>query len=251
MNKNKSILKILPVKKDNDKPSIINEILPQHPFCCCVVAPPKSGKTNLIMNLLSNDKFYYSGNENDKDNPSFFDEIYYFSPTSRFDKSSKKILSAMDNVIQIDDVEDLYNCETYIQEIMKSQKEWDENKEGKPRPKILLVFDDMIGILAQTKVDVLSTKYRHYGFSVIVNSQSYKKLPSVLRNCMSHFIWFNLMSHRENEKLYEEHTQSIPNYWEFIKLLDKKYSFMYYNIEEQRLYYNFDKLLWSKMDYLN
>ena len=251
MNDNKkSVLKILPVKKDPENESKLNPVLPIHPSCTCIVAPPRAGKSNLIMNLLSNPNFYYCGNEDDPDNPSYFDEIYYFSPTSRFDKTTKKILSAMDNVIQIDDMDELQDTALYVGELQKSQKEWNEQKEGRPRPKILLVYDDMVDLLVKTKVDMLSTKFRHYNFSVICISQSYKKLPPVLRNCMTAFIFFNLMSEKEYIKVFEEHGQSIPGYWEYIKLLNKKYQFLYYNIENQELYHNFETLLWSKDDYL-
>ena len=246
MDKKNSVLKILPVKKETEKPSILNPILPIFPSCTCIVGPPRSSKSTLVMNLLCNPNFYYGGNENDPENPSFFDEIYYFSPTSRFDRTTKNVLSKMDNVIQIDDMDDLVNINLYVEEIQKSQKNWDEEKEKKPRPKILLCYDDLADILVKTKVDMLSTKYRHYGFSIICIVQSYKKLPSVLRNCMTAFIFFNLMSEKEYIKVFEEHGQSIPGYWEHIKLLNKKYQFLYFNIENQELYHNFEKLLWSK-----
>ena len=246
-NTKSSVLKILPVKKDEEAESILNPILPVFPSCTCIVAPPRAGKSNLVMNLLCNKSFYYCGNENDPENPSYFDEIYYFSPTSRFDKTTKNILSKMDNVTQIDDMDDLQHTNLFVEEIQKSQKNWDpEENEGRPRPKILLVYDDMVGLLAQTKVDILSTKFRHYNFSVLCISQSYKKLPPVLRNCMTAFIWFNMMSEKEHFKLYEEHGQNIPGYWEHIKLLNKKYQFLYYNLETQTLYHNFEYLLWSK-----
>lgn len=251
MNDNKkSVLKILPVKKDEEKESKLNPILPIHPSCTCLVAPPRAGKSNLIMNLLSNPNFYYCGNEDDPDEPSFFNEIYYFSPTSRFDKTTKKILGAMENVIQIDDMDDLMNISMYVEEIQKSQKNWDEKKEGRPRPKILLVYDDLADILVKTRVDHLSTKFRHYSFSILCVSQSYKKLPPTLRNCMTALIWFNLMSEKEHIKLYEEHGSAIPNYWEHLKLLNKKYQFLYYNIENAKLYHNFETLLYNKDDYL-
>jgi len=246
MDKKNSVLKILPVKKEADPESILNPILPIYPSCTCIVAPPRAGKSNLVMNLLCNPNFYYGGNENDPENPSYFDEIYYFSPTSRFDKTTKNILSKMDNVIQIDDTDELLNIAMYVEEIQKSQKNWDSDKEGAPRPKILLVYDDLADILVKTKVDMLSTKYRHYGFSIICIVQSYKRLPSVLRNCMTALIFFNLMSEKEFIKLHDEHTQAIPGYWNFIKLLNKKYSFLYYSIEKQELYHNFETLLWSK-----
>ena len=246
MDKKNSVLKILPVKKEMEKPSILNPILPIFPSCVCIVGPPRSSKSTLTMNLLCNPNFYYCGNENDPENPSFFDEIHYLSPTSRFDKTTKNVLNKMDNVIQIDDMDELQDTALYVAELQKSQKDWDEEKEGKPRPKILLVYDDMVDLLVKTKVDMLSTKFRHYNFSVICISQSYKKLPPVLRNCMTAFIFFNLMSEKEYIKVFEEHGQAIPGYWEYIKLLNKKYQFLYYNIENQELYHNFETLIWSK-----
>ena len=246
MDKKNSVLKILPVKKEKEKPSILNPILPIFPSCVCIVGPPRSSKSTLTMNLLCNPNFYYCGNENDPENPSFFDEIHYLSPTSRFDKTTKNVLNKMDNVIQIDDMDELQDTALYVAELQKSQKDWDEEKEGKPRPKILLVYDDMVDLLVKTKVDMLSTKFRHYNFSVICISQSYKKLPPVLRNCMTAFIFFNLMSEKEYIKVFEEHGQAIPGYWEHIKLLNKKYQFLYYNIENQELYHNFETLIWSK-----
>ena len=246
MDKKTNVLKILPVKKEAEKPSILNPILPIFPSCTCIVAPPRAGKSNLVMNLLCNPNFYYGGNENDPENPSYFDEIHYLSPTSRFDKTTKNILSKMDNVIQIDDTEELQNIAFYVQALQQSQKDWDQEKEGRPKPKILLVFDDMVDLLVQSKVDMLSTKFRHYNFSVICISQSYKKLPPVLRNCMTALIFFNLMSEKEFIKLHDEHGQSIPGYWEHITLLNKRFSFLYYNIEMQTLYHNFERLIWSK-----
>lgn len=243
---NNSVLKILPVKKPKENPSILNPILPIFPSCICIVGPPRSSKSTLVMNLLANPAFYYCGNDTDPENPSFFDEIHYLSPTSRFDKTTKNVLNKMDNVVQIDDMDELQNTAFYVEALQKSQKDWDEEKEGRPRPKILLVYDDMVDILVKSKVDMLSTKFRHYNFSVICISQSYKKLPPVLRNCMTAFIFFNLMSEKEYIKVFEEHGQAIPNYWEHIKLLNKKYQFLYYNLESQELYHNFERLIWSK-----
>jgi hypothetical protein len=191
---------------------------------------------------------YYNGKG---DNPSYFDEIIYFSPTSRFDKTCSRILSMMDNVIQIDDMDSLENCYVIVKDIMDKQARWDEYKEGKPRPKILLIFDDMVGLLNKTGVGDLSSRYRHFGLSIICVSQSYKKLPLTLRNCMTAIIWFNLMSGKENTKLYDEHGCAIPNFYSHLKLLDKKYQFLYYHIERQELYHNFDSLIWSKDDYLS
>jgi len=244
----KNQLQILPVRKEELPEEDLNPILPKPPFCCVFTAPPRAGKSNAIINMLANKNFYYNGKG---DNPSYFDEIFYFSPTSKFDRTTKRVLDMLDNVVQINDLDDLNNSFEIVSHIMDGQARWDESIEGKPRPKILLVFDDMVGLFEKTGVSNLATKYRHFGLSIIVVSQSYRRLPVTLRNCATVLIWFNLMSGKENTKLYEEFGSSIPDFWTHLKLLDKKYQFLYFHIEDQMLYHNFETLIWSKDDYLS
>ena len=249
MNKN-SILKILPVKKDPIKPSILNPILPVHPFALILVGPPRAGKSNTLVSLIASEQFYYCGNEHDKDNASYFDEIYVFCPSARFDLTTKKVYNAMDNLIIIDDLDDLRNAHIFIQEIMKSQKEWDEVKEKRPPKKILFLFDDMVGMLLETGIDILITKYRHYNISILLCSQAYRKIPLTVRNCATGLIFFNLMNQKEVEKVYDEYGSNVPNFHEHIKVLNKKFQFCFYHLEDQKFYHNFERLLWSKDDYL-
>ena len=249
-NTKSSVLKILPVKKDEEPESMLNPILPKHPFAMCLCAPPRAGKTNAVMSLIANKNFYYCGNEYDKENPSFFDEIFVFSPSALFDKTSRKIYKAMDNVIVYDEMDDLLNSHMIISEIMEGQKNWDEEEEGRPRKKILLLFDDMVSLFDKTGVSTLVTKYRHYDFSILLCSQTYRKIPLVVRNCMTALMFFNLMNNKETEKLFEEHGSNVPDFYEHIKVLNKKYQFCFYHIEDQKFYHNFQTLLWSKDDYL-
>ena len=243
----KNPLTILPVKKEAVATDDLNPVLPKHPFCAIFCAPPRAGKSNAICNMLANKNFYYGGKG---DNPSYFDEIFYFSPTSRFDLTTKRVLDLLDNVVQIDNMDDLLNSYEIVSHIMDGQANWNEELEGRPRPKILLVFDDCVGLFQKTGVSNLATKYRHFGLSIIVVSQSYKRLPVTLRNCATVLIWFNLMSAKEHTKLYEEFGSSIPDFWTHLKLLDKKYQFLYFHVEDQRLYHNFERLIWSKDDFL-
>jgi hypothetical protein len=248
---NNNNLQILPVKKDKIQTSSkLNPILPARPFAMILVGPPRSGKSNALMSLIAGEQFYYCGNEHDKDNPSYFDEIYVFCPSARFDKTTKRIYNAMDNLIIIDDLDDLRNSNMIIQQIMKEQKEYDELKEGRPAKKILFLIDDMVGMLKETGVDILITKYRHYNISILLCSQAYRKIPLTVRNCATALIFFNLMNARETEKVYDEYGSSVPNFYEHIKVLDRKYQFMFYHIEDQKFYHNFERLLWSKDDYL-
>ncbi len=95
MQHNKNDLKILQVKKINkaDEYKNIKSPLPKPPFCLALVAPTKSGKSNLIVNLLKNTYFGYDD---------IFKETYYISPTVNLDDTLKSI-SEYDDIIKFDE----------------------------------------------------------------------------------------------------------------------------------------------------
>jgi len=235
-----SLLNILPVKKPNEKPHELNEVLLPHAFLLAVVAPPRAGKSNLIINLICNSEFY-RGNKKDH----YFDDIYYCSPTQSFDKTTMNALKMLDNVVQIDDLDQLYHLDIVLRQLMAEQSaEEDLTK----RKKILVVLDDCVGIMQKNpEIALLATKYRHYGISMIVVSQSFRKLPLLIRNCATGLIVFNLANGREVEKVYEEHGSGFPNWYDMYEIsTEKKYNFIYMDIEHQKVYHNFNELLYDK-----
>lgn len=234
-------LKVLPVKMNLPPADDLNVILPPHAFNIGIIAPPRSGKSNLIMNLLLNPDFYY----NKKTHPySYFDEIYYLSPTQTFDFTTKTLLPKLDNLIQISDPDELANADILLEQLQKEQAEVEEED----RKKILIIYDDMIGLLEKMpKLVQLSTKFRHYSMSIISVSQSYRRIPSVMRNCWTAMIVFDLKNEKEFGKIHDEFTGSIPDSEALIKnIVKKRYDFFYFNIERQQLYHNFEKLMWSR-----
>lgn len=236
-----SSLEVLPVKIKIPEMDDLNPILPPHAFLLGIIAPPRSGKTNLIMNLLLNDQFYY----NKKKSPySYFDEIFYLSPTQIFDKTCCEMLPKLENLIQITDPDELVFSDTILDKITKEQAE----AEKEDRKKILVVMDDLVGVIDKLpKLQQLCTKFRHYSMSIIIVSQSYRKIPSVIRNCFTAMIVFDLKNEKEFGKISDEFTGSIPDSERLIKqIVNKRYDFFYFNIERQQLYHNFHTLMWSR-----
>ena len=234
------LLNILPVKKPNEKPHELNEVLLPHAFLLAVVAPPRAGKSNLIINLICNSEFY-RGNKKDH----YFDDIYYCSPTQSFDKTTMNALKMLDNVVQIDDLDQLYHLDSVLRQRMAEQSAAEDLTK---RKKILVVLDDCVGIMQKNpEIALLATKYRHYGISMIVVSQSFRKLPLLIRNCATGLIVFNLANGREVEKVYEEHGSGFPNWYDMYEIsTEKKYNFIYMDIEHQKVYHNFNELLYDK-----
>jgi len=106
-------LTVLPVKKPKDAPSDLNPILLPHAFLLMIVAPPRSGKSNLIINLICNSEFY-RGKRGDH----YFKDIYYLSPTQEFDKTTMNALKMLDNVVQISDTDQLLHMDVILKSLM-------------------------------------------------------------------------------------------------------------------------------------
>ena len=238
-----SSLKILEVKKKDKQTTNVNPLLPQHPFLWSICAGPRSGKSNMICNLLLNENFYYC----EKKEPySFFTEIIYVSPTAPFDSTTRDILPKLDNLIMITDPDDIMNFDTMLEQIMKEQAEADLED----RKKILIVFDDCVGFFEKMpKLVNLATRFRHFFLSLIIVGQSFRRIPLTIRNCSTCLTLFDLKSGKEWKKIDDEFVCVIPNGIEMIqKATKERFSFVYFNLENQELYYKFERKLWSKIE---
>ena len=116
------------------------------------------------------------------------------------------------------------------------------------RPNILLIFDDMAGMLEKNKtLQKLCTKYRHFGISIIISLQQFKSIPVMIRNSLTCFIMFNIPSSKEFEKISDEILDRFPNGQELARdATQKRYNFCYINIEKATMHRCFDELLYSR-----
>ena len=211
--------------------------LPIHPFCLLMNAPPKSGKSNLLMNVLFNKDFDYVHK---------FKNIFWCSPTVKGDKTTQKMMDILNDeeeneikeTIKIFTDDDLDNMDALI-------KAFIENQKGESEP-TLIILDDCIGKMKNGEFGKLCAKYRHFNFSVIGISQSFKAFDTICRNCASHFILFKTFNEKEEEKMIEE-LNGFPNIKKYYNESTKeKYNFLYINVEEQLMMQNFDDVLWSR-----
>ena len=225
------ILKVKDVKNRIHKlDKNLDPVLPRHPWLECLIAPPRSGKTSMLMNKIF--RLYPDD---------YFDEIIYVSPSQLHDNTCKELLPKKENLIQISEMEDIQNLDTLISELIKSQKELVKDEE--PMKRIWLILDDCISMLRP--VQVLATRYRHAGLSISVVSQSFKAIPILIRNCANVVIFFHLNSKRELEKIDEEYGQCYCT--DFIELAERytkeKYNFIYLNNDKMLMYHNFTELI--------
>jgi hypothetical protein len=228
-------LQVLEVKIPKKNEKLPPEPLPGKYFLWCVVAPPRSGKTAMILNLIANSNFY--GRD-------FFTEIYYFSPSQNHDAVTRHILPKLDNVIQIDDPDQIEHADILVKQIMAQQRKEDPDD----RPNILCIFDDMQGLLERNKeLCRLAGKYRHSAINIMIITQQYKSIPVIIRNAMTCFTHFHIPNEREYQKMNEEIHDRFPNGGELARqATQKRYDFCFINIEGAKMYHNFNQCIYDK-----
>jgi hypothetical protein len=233
--KDLQVLKVKPhKKKEHPLDKQLHPELCRHPYCQLIIAPPKQGKSNLLINLLMNPQFYNA--------EEYYDEVIYCSPSQMHDETVKHCLPKLPNIVQIYDTDELMHLDVILKEIITSQKKL--VKEDKEMKRIWIILDDCIGFFCK-ELSILSSKYRHNGLSITVVSQGFRQIPLLVRNCAQSIIFFHLNNEKELIKIDEEYGSNYCS--DFIEKAkhhtSEKYSFVHLNNETLRMTKNFTELI--------
>ena len=251
----------------------IHPFLPSHPSLVAIVAPRKSGKTTLLVNMLTRDDMFKK----------FFHEIHIWSPTIKLDRKWEKVtkflpeewvhenfrddefLELMNGIKdRIEGKDIVKKDEEEKKKILKNnpvlirpektlkqrrldgkerleeyEKKLEERKKEKPK-RILFVFDDAAaekGLFSRSfqspSVKAAFTS-RHYGVSLWVVSQTYKAINTGFRNNIFHWVIFNVPNEKEGDRMAEELCGPLTTH-QFRKMLNDVTAEPY-----QFLYVNFE-----------
>jgi len=232
------ILKVKPLEDKRKLPRDIPDYLPQMKGeVIMVVAPIAQGKSNFISNWFLNPELAEG----------MYDTIYFLSNTAHQDDTSRFLIER-DNVIVYDDLNSS-KVDQIIDNIIESQKQYE--KEDMPR--IAIIFDDIIGSLSMynSKAFSIASRARHYNIiSLFYIVQKFKSVSNVVRNNITHLISFAGIYNGAELKALEDEFSSVGGNDGFIKLYkkevqNKKYNFLYGNLQTGKTYLNFDYLLHS------
>jgi hypothetical protein len=165
------------------KPSNMPDIIPnaQAGFRVMMSGPSRSGKSNLIQTLISDERFF-GGPE------PYHDLVFVFSGSARTDDSwdtlKDKYIKKQHFIdgLDLDELDKIWN----IQEKLVI-------KHGVHNaPRILIVLDDVIDNKAVTNPIVGKVFYRgrHIGINIMIATQKYNKIPLSFRDQLTNIFIF-------------------------------------------------------------
>jgi hypothetical protein len=231
-------LKVVPAKTKKaqiKQPQACKDgVLPKLHCSYLICGKSGSGKTAVLVHLLRSNALLANA----------FDYIFYCCD-SPDDMVQSNLHLPKENIIQNFDAD-------FLDRLIKKQEAKIKKKGADKADSILLVFDD---ILSKTKflnsgiMTKLVCESRHYNISCIFNTQSYKKLPRVVRINVRGIILFpsNL---GELEKFSEENALPGMSKKDFLKLVQhctaEQYQFAFINHDappNDKLRKNFDTIV--------
>jgi len=230
----------LKTKKSNIKtlPQFENNICIKPPCSVLFSGASGSGKTQLLLNLLTKKQFY-------KD---YFDLIFIFSNTAEDGDDLYDHLKLPKDHIFKPNAEGLEQ----IKHIITTQKYIIKDVGIDKSPSILLIFDDMANerkFLASDEYYKLHIMNRHYNISVFELYQSYMSCPRKSRIQISGLFYFK-GKQTETIRISDEHCPSGYSDKEFAQIVSyatkEPFSFLYINYKaprNERYRKNFDSIL--------
>tara|TARA_Y100000034_G_scaffold132128_1_gene194406 strand:- start:39 stop:959 length:921 start_codon:yes stop_codon:yes gene_type:complete len=192
-------IKGLPVPNNHLHKKAIDPRLPQHRFRLGLIAPSYSGKTNLIISLIKEKRFYWN-----------YFKVFIFSKSIHDDP-------IWDNVC----IAEKYCCnelsEPKIDKILDHQAYLKDKYEleGTPQklPNLLFIIDDMAGDSALSNrnsiLNTLMFRGRHHNLSILCVSQAYKMLSKNIRTNFSDMIFYAVENDGELKSITEENSGGL------------------------------------------
>lgn len=189
------------------------------------LAPPKMGKTSLLISFLNNKEIYKKQ----------FHHIYVFMPENSMKSLKKNIF----DVLPIENVYDDLNLFT----IDDVYNKLNENTEKKQRS--LLIFDDQTAFMKDVskQVEHILNNRRHLRTTILMTLQTLKAVSLKAREVLDNLFVFKI-SKREFENIIDEFIEEDrKTALQLKKLYKKKGDWLLINVPSKRMWLKQDEII--------
>jgi len=210
-------------KKIHDQ---VVEPLPNRPFFMAIIGSAGTGKTSMLINLISSKQAYRKA----------FHHVHVVMPSHSVASLKRNIFK---NHNKMHDDLDWATLDG-IREAVKESAEKEKNS--------LLVLDDVTASLKDHEIQHILRELifnrRHYRLSIIILVQSYNSMPLGIRKTLSHFLTYKPRNKKETTAIFEElitlPRDEADEVMRFV--FDRPYAFMFADTGTGELYKNFDRI---------
>ena len=230
-------------------PQGASDVLPSLPVRALALGNSGSGKTNMIVTLITDRRFFRGK----------FERIYWMSPTALLDDALDPLRDYVEEELEQDQssdptFHDRLDVPFLTRVVDRARRVLEYLKSQKPRPKkawnTLIVIDDLANVsdaAAQKLVSDLFIKARHWGISTILSTQKLR-LPLVTQavrvNATALFVWKLRNQHDLWDGLIYEYSALVSKerlLAMYRAAVDKPYGFLYVRLSSQdpdRMFYS-------------
>ena len=203
-------------------------ILPKTNTTSIIIGRTGSGKSQLLLNLMTRSEFFGKSKKYPK---GYFNQIHVFSPTAKSD-------DIYENLELGDEFLHTKLSTSELGTIMEKQKKDVTEKGSDKADRVCIIFDDILGnikFLNSHEFSETIIANRHYNFTVFILTQSYKHIPRKVRN-QARYLFYFAGSENENMILAEDIAPPRFTKKETVELIhfatEDKFSFIYINTSE-------------------
>lgn len=205
--------------------------LPSHCFSMLLSGVPGSGKTSLLVSLLTNPRAYKRK----------FSRIYYFSPS---------VSTLPDDFVDKLNPGRIHNSLEALPEVLKEI----DSLQG-TGDKVLIIMDDLVkelqGDYRKEVLNLLNNRrHRGSGVCTAIVTQKLRSVPLAIRSACDSVFFFSLQNKRECNDVFDDALSSLISKEEWSEVMDcckgEKHCFIYADTRNGKLFRRFDELIFDE-----
>lgn len=221
----------------NDK---IKPPFPNASFFLTIIGKPGSGKTNLLVNMLTNKNIYKR----------VFDKVLLVMPKNSIKSLKNNIFEDLPESQQFNELSpDVFET---IKQFREEFDEVEEDAKKKPRSKnMLLILDDVTAQLKEKEnqklLIELSTNRRHLKLSIILISQYLRAIPRCVRSQTTNLVYFKPANELDNNIVRDEYInlpkETFNNLMRFV--FQNQHDFLFIDKNNESYFKNLNKIIFA------